>query len=99
MKFFDTMTKIKAFFNLFKKNGSAEQLDGSSEGKRKRIVLIVSLVLTGILLVVGAALLIRKLKQRRLEKEAKQALDDYYSTDFDADEYIDEEDDEDVVRF
>lgn len=90
MKFLETMTKIKAFFNLFKANRSESPTDGKS-GKGKRIALILSLVLTGILILVGLALLIRKLKQRRLEKEAKEALDDYYSTDFDADEYAEED--------
>ena len=90
MKFLTAVTKLKAFFDLFKKTGSAPESQ-SSGGKRKRIALILSLTLTGIAIVVGAALLIRKLKQRRLEKEAQEALDDYYSTDFDADEYADDE--------
>ncbi len=93
MKFFTALTKLKAFLDLFKKTGSTPESQ-SSGGKGKRIALILSLTLTGIALVVGAALLIRKLKQRRLEKEAQEALDDYYSTDYDADEYTEDEDDE-----
>lgn len=85
MNFLNTMIKIKAFFDLFRKK-PAEPTE-TKEGKGKRIALIISLVLAGILLIVGIALLVKKLKQRRLEKEAMEALDDYYSTDFDADEY------------
>ena len=85
MNFLDTMTKAKAFFDLFKRTRSEEP--GEKSGKARRIVLIVSLVITGILIVVAVALIVRKLKQRRLEKEAREALDDYYSTEFDADEY------------
>lgn len=85
MDFLNTVVKIKTFFDLFRKK-PADSADGK-EGKGKRIALIISLVLAGILLVVGIALLVKKLKQRRLEKEALEALDDYYSTDYDADEY------------
>ncbi len=88
MKFLEAMVKIKGFFDLFGKKNTAPQ---ESSGKGKRIALIVSVALAGIALLVGVALLVRKLKQRRLEKEAQQALDDYYSTDYDADEYIDED--------
>ena len=88
MNFLETMVKIKGFFDLF---GKKKPDPAESEGKAKRIILIVSLVLGAVLLLVAIALLVRKLKQRRLEKEAKQALDDYYSTDFDADEYDNED--------
>lgn len=91
MKFLTAMTKLKAFFDLFKKTESTPESPDSGK-KGKRIALILSLTLTGIALVIGAALLIRKLKQRRLEKEAQEALDDYYSTDYDADEYAEDED-------
>ncbi len=94
MKFLEAMSKLKAFFDLFKRSRSDSPSDGNSSGKGRRTALIVSLVLSGIVILVGAALLIRKLKQRRLEKEAKEALDSYYSTDFDADEYP-EDDEED----
>ncbi len=90
MKFLDTMAKLKAFFDLFRGSKAPED-DGNAKGRGKRIALIVTLIISGILLIIGAALLLRKLKQRRLEKEAEQALDDYYSTDFDADEYADED--------
>ena len=90
MKFLDTLVKLKAFFNLFKKSGSTPS-DERPSGKGKRVVLILSLIVTGIDLVVAVALLVRKLKQRRLEKEAEEALEEYYSTDFDADEYADDE--------
>ncbi|MBO5214305.1 MAG: hypothetical protein J6B86_06000 [Clostridia bacterium] len=88
MKFLETMAKLKAFFDLFKKSSAPAE-----EKKGKKIAVGLSLALTGIALVVGIALLIRKLKQRRLEKEAKEALDDYYATDFDADEYAEDEED------
>ena len=91
MKFLETVAKLKAFFNLFKKPDSSVP---AGEKKGKKFAVGLSLILTGIALIVGIVLLIRKLKQRRLEKEAEEALDDYYSTDFDADEYA-EEDDED----
>ncbi len=92
MKFLEAATKWKAFFDLFGKKNSNDT--DSNSGKGKRIALILSLVLAGVVLLVGAALLVRKLKQRRLEKEAEKALDDYYSTDFDADEYADEDEEE-----
>ena len=89
MKFLEAVAKLKALIDLFKKPGTAQ----SGEKKGKKIAVGLSLALTGIALIVGVALLIRKLKQRRLEKEAKEALDDYYSTDFDADEYAEDEED------
>ena len=90
MKFLEAVAKLKAFFDLFKKTGTPAP---AGEKKGKKIAVGLSLILTGIALVVGIALLIRKLKQRRLEKEAEEALDDYYSTDFDADEYAEDEED------
>ena len=86
MKFLDTAVKVKAFMDLFGKKDVTE-----TEKKTKRWGLILSLALSLIVLIVGAALLIRKLKQRRLEKEAKQALEDYYSTELNADEYDEDE--------
>lgn len=91
MKFLETVAKLKAFFNLFKKSDSSAP---AGEKKGKKIAVGLSLILTGIALIVGIALLIRKLKQRRLEKETQEALDDYYSTDFDADEYADEDEED-----
>ena len=92
MNFLDAMTKAQAFFDLFKRARSEDA--GEKSGKARRIVLIVSLVITGILIIVAVALIVRKLKQRRLEKEAKEALDEYYSTEFDADEYAEDTDEE-----
>ncbi len=88
MRFLDTAVKLKALLDLFRKNGRASE---DSEKKTKRWGVILTVALSLVVLVVGAAFLIRKLKQRRLEKEAKQALEDYYSTEFDADEYADED--------
>ena len=88
MKFLETALKWKAILDLFRKNGSTLE---EAEKKSKRWGVILTVALSLVVLVVGAALLIRKLKQRRLEKEAKQALEDYYSTEFDADEYADED--------
>lgn len=88
MKFLDAAVKWKVFLDLFRKNGTASE---DVEKKTKRLKVILTLALSLVVLVAGAALLIRKLKQRRLEKEAKQALEDYYSTEFDADEYADED--------
>jgi hypothetical protein len=94
MKFLETALKWKAILDLFRKNGSASE-DAEKKSKRWGVILTVALSL--VVLVVGAALLIRKLKQRRLEKEAKQALEDYYSTEFDADEYADEDEENEEV--
>ncbi len=91
MKFLETVAKLKAFFDLFKKSGASTP---TGEKKGKKIAVGLSFLLTGIALIVGIALLIRKLKQRRLEKEAEEALDDYYSTDFDADEYAEDEEED-----
>lgn len=87
MKFLDTMTKLKALFDLFKKE---PQEPAQSSGKWKKILIAVALILTGILIAVGIVLLIKKLKQRRLQKEAEAELKEFYSTDPDADEYGDE---------
>ena len=87
MKFLDTMTKLKAFFDLFKKE---PQEPAQSSGKWKKILIAVALILTGILIAAGIVLLIKKLKQRRLQKEAEAELKEFYSTDPDADEYGDE---------
>lgn len=89
MRFFDTVAKWKAFLDLFRKTPRAGSEESEKKTRRWGVILAVALSL--VVLIVGAALLIRKLKQRRLEKEAKQALEDYYSTEFDADEYADEE--------
>ncbi len=89
MKFLETATKLKAFFDLFKKDKS-DLADPEKAKKKKKVALVVGLVITGILIVVGLALLLRYLKKRRTEKETAQALEDYYSTDYDADEYDDE---------
>lgn len=84
MKFLEAATKWKAFLDLFKK---APQDESSAQKKLRRVVIIFGVVLLLVLLVVGIALLIRRWKQRRLQKEAEQEALSHYATDFDADEY------------
>ncbi len=86
MKFLETATKLKTFFDLFKTDKNLPA-DPEKSKQRKRIVLLAGLVVTGILLIVGLALLLRYLKKRRTEKETAKAVEEYYSTDYDADEY------------
>lgn len=89
MKFLDTMTKLKAFLDLFKKSSEEET---PARKKMRRIALVVGILLALVLLALAIAWLVAKLKARRQRKEAEEEALAYYSTDFDADEYDSEED-------
>ena len=87
MKFLDFLIKFKTVLDMFKKSEPSASASSKETGKTKRIVMAVALILTGILLAAGIVILVKRLKQRRMQKEAEEALEEFYSTDPDADEY------------
>ncbi len=84
MKFAAAAKRI--YSGLFQPKQATASAD-PDKGKKKKIALIVGLIITGILIIVGLALILRYFKKRRTEKETVQALEDYYSTEYDADDY------------
>jgi len=86
MKVSEALTTLKNTLNLFKKSPAEDP-----SGKKKKILITVGIVAGVILLALGVFLIVKKLKKRRMEKEAAEELEAHYATDPDADEYADEE--------
>lgn len=89
MKFLTFITALKTLLDLFKPQQPKEETLVSN-GKKSKAVLLISLLAAGLALLMGGVLLVRKLKQRRLQKEAEEEAKSFYLTDPDADEYFDE---------
>lgn len=86
MKISEALTTLKNSLHLFKKSPSEEPMD-----KKKKILIAVGIVVGVLLVALAVFLIVKKIKKRRLEREAAEAEEAYYTTDPDADEYAEEE--------
>ena len=63
----------------------------TGEKKTKPVALLIGIAAAVVFLVAGVILLLKKIRKRRMEKEAAEAEAEHCSTDPDADEYADED--------